>query len=124
MKNVMKKVFSLFLVGVVAVSMFGFITPNRVDAAETNAIERICIQNRGSKALKYLIYFYLEGDPELTKPLNSKRVITVSSGKSLDVNIDPRAKFVCIKTELVDKCISCKEVYEEFVCASSLRAVQ
>ena len=36
MKNVMKKVFSLLLVGVVAISMFSFITPNRVDAAETN----------------------------------------------------------------------------------------
>ena len=37
MKNIMKKLFSLLLVGVVAVSMFGFITPNRVDAAETNS---------------------------------------------------------------------------------------
>ena len=36
MKNIMKKLFSLLLVGVVAVSMFGFITPNNVDAAETN----------------------------------------------------------------------------------------
>ena len=37
MKNVIKKMFSLLLVGVVAVSMFGFIAPNRVDAAEANA---------------------------------------------------------------------------------------
>ena len=34
MKNVMKKLFSLLLVGVVAVSMCGFIAPNSVDAAE------------------------------------------------------------------------------------------
>lgn len=32
MKNVIKKAFSLLLVSVVAVSMFSFITPNRVDA--------------------------------------------------------------------------------------------
>ena len=39
MKNVIKKMFSLLLVGVVAVSMFGFVAPNRVDAAETDALE-------------------------------------------------------------------------------------
>ena len=33
MKNVMKKVFSLILVGVVAVSMFGFVAPTRAEAA-------------------------------------------------------------------------------------------
>ena len=32
MKNVIKKMLSLLLVGVVTVSMFSFITPNRVDA--------------------------------------------------------------------------------------------
>ena len=36
MKNIIKKMFSLLLVGVVAVSMFGFIAPNRVGAEETN----------------------------------------------------------------------------------------
>ena len=36
MKNIIKKMFSLLLVGVVAVSMFGFIVPNRVDAAEAD----------------------------------------------------------------------------------------
>ena len=39
MKNVIKKMFSLLLVGVVAVSMFGFIAPNRVDATEANVLE-------------------------------------------------------------------------------------
>ena len=38
MKNIIKKMFSLLLVGVVAVSMFGFIAPNRVDAEETNVV--------------------------------------------------------------------------------------
>lgn len=33
MRNIMKKAFSLLLVGAVTVSMFSFITPNRVNAA-------------------------------------------------------------------------------------------
>ena len=40
MKNIIKKMFSLLLVGVVAVSMFGFIAPNRVDAAEADINSR------------------------------------------------------------------------------------
>ena len=41
MKNFIKKLFSLLLVGVVTVSMFSFIRPNRVDAIEeSNKSER------------------------------------------------------------------------------------
>ena len=45
----MKKLLSLLLVGVVAVSMFGFIRPNRVNAAEVNGgvrtLEKIIIKS-------------------------------------------------------------------------------
>ena len=35
MRNILKKTFSLLLIGVVTVSMFSFTTPNRVDAVGT-----------------------------------------------------------------------------------------
>lgn len=116
MKNVMKKVFSLLLVGIVAISMFSFITPNRVDAAETNATEFLTIRNATPEFLKYRIDFYSEEDPELTRPLNDKAIIvTLCPGKTLKVNIDPRAKFVYFKTILLDKSSPIGELYQEFV---------
>ena len=51
MRNIIKKLLSLLLVGVVAVSMFGFITPNRVNATEANTLSAgiLCIQNNGNR---------------------------------------------------------------------------
>lgn len=43
MKNVMRKVCSLFLIGVVAVSMFGFIAPTRAEAIETEYGGELCL---------------------------------------------------------------------------------
>ena len=55
----MKKLLSLLLVGVVAVSMFGFIRPNRVNAAEVNndkIFERVDIKSY----LRYTKNIYCE----------------------------------------------------------------
>ena len=49
MGNIIKKLLSLLLVSVVAVSMFNFIAPNRVDAVETNKNSGIlCIEQNGN----------------------------------------------------------------------------
>ena len=40
MRNIIKKLLSLLLVGVVAVSMFVFITPIHVNATEANALDK------------------------------------------------------------------------------------
>ena len=58
MKNIMKKLFSLLLVGVVAVSMFGFIAPNSVDAKEEKP-------SKGEVHLKQCAmwdFFYTDGE--------------------------------------------------------------
>ena len=116
MKNVMKKVFSLLLVGVVAVSMFGFITPNRVDAAETNAMEFLTIENATPEVLKYRIDFYSEKDPNLTRPLNDKAIIvTLCPDERKDVIIHPQADSVYLKTILLDESSPIGELYQEFV---------
>ena len=55
MKNVIKKAFSLLLVSVVAVSMFSFITPNRVDA-------------KVELSKDYVYVFFKELDQGIKKP--------------------------------------------------------
>ena len=116
MKNVMKKVFSLLLVGVVAVSMFGFITPNRVDAAETNAMEFLTIENATPEVLKYRIDFYSRKDPKRTRPLNDKAIIvTLCPDERKDVIIHPQADSVYLKTILLDKSSPIGELYQERV---------
>ena len=56
MRNIIKKLLSLLLVGVVAVSMFVFITPIHVNATEANALDKgiLCIQNNGSRGEYYV----------------------------------------------------------------------
>ena len=118
MKNVMKKVFSLLLVGVVAVSMFGFITPNRIDAAETNATEFLTIRNATPKVLRYRIDFYLAEGPEKTKPLNRNHIIvTLRPDEHKNVSIPPLADYVYFKTILLDKNSTTGELYQEHVFA-------
>ena len=55
MKNVFKKMFSLLLVGVVAVSMFGFIKLNCVEAAEAHGEDNkgLIVVNNSSEWAKY-----------------------------------------------------------------------
>ena len=63
MKNVMKKLFSLLLVGVIAVSMFSFVAPNSVDAAEAKPSKGTVYLKQNAKWSLildgyYFVYFY------------------------------------------------------------------
>ena len=118
MKNVIKRLFSLLLVGVVTVSMFGFIKPSCVEATEANGkSETIHILNMGDENLLCITQFFLENDPELTKSLNSEEVIEVCHGKDLRVNIDSRAKFVQIKINFPNKHVRENEKWKKYVFA-------
>lgn len=70
MKNVIKKAFSLLLVSVVAVSMFSFITPNRVDAKVqlsnnyVRIVDTLFDENANAKPGYYTIEFFdIDGNP-------------------------------------------------------------
>lgn len=67
MKNIMKNVFSLFLVGVVSFSMFNFIVPNRVEAVEENSKGILKIIHRGPYSAHFIISFYNEKCEEVEK---------------------------------------------------------
>ena len=63
MKNVMKKLFSLLLVGVIAVSMFSFVAPNSVDAKEAKPSRGTVYVYQNAmwstfRNAKYFVYFY------------------------------------------------------------------
>ena len=58
MKNVMKKVFSLFLVGVVAVSIFGFVAPTRAEAVGENSRGIVKLANNTNCKALFKVKFY------------------------------------------------------------------
>lgn len=76
MKSVMKKLFSLLLVGVVTVSMFGFVAP-LVEAAEANA-----------SGDQFIITSYLE----LTQDINVTTSIDGNKSKSFTIPMDKPIK--------------------------------
>ena len=118
MKSVIKKLFSLLLVGVVTVSMFGFVKPNCVEAIEANdKSETIHILNMGGEDLLCITQFFLEDDPELTKSLNPEEIIEVCPGKGLRVSIDPEAKFVQIKINFPNKHVRENEKWKKYIFA-------
>lgn len=70
MKNFMKKLFLLLLVGVIAVSMFGFIAPNRVDAKEAKPSRgNVCVglEFGTGYVMKYNIIFYDTSGKQIDK---------------------------------------------------------
>ena len=58
MKNVVKKLFSLLLVGVVTVSMFSFVAPTNAEAAETDSYGTLIINQRGVCKTGFHVTFY------------------------------------------------------------------
>ena len=58
MKNVVKKLFSLLLVGVVTVSMFSFVAPTNAEAAETDSYGTLIINQRGAYEAGFHATFY------------------------------------------------------------------
>ena len=112
----MKKVFSLLLVGVVTISMFSFITPNRVDATETKAKkETILFNNKGNTTATFLLRYYSQDDTHLTTPLNKSQTITVAPGESVCRNIKSSAYFVYVKAPLTNR----NKLYREFLFCKS-----
>lgn len=96
MKNVFKKVFSLLLVGVVAVSVFGFIAPNRVDATEAANVftESILVETEPSInacTIASTIKFFDESE----KVVRVKRAeLDGKIGQAMEVEIPKKAKII------------------------------
>ena len=105
MKNVFKKMFSLFLVGVVAVSMFGFIAPNRVDATEAaNAFtESILVETEPSInacTISSTIKFFDESE----KVVRVKRAeLDGQIGQAMEAKIPKKAKIIEINVMNIEK---------------------
>ena len=58
MKNIVKKLFSLLLVGVVAISMFSFVAPTNAEAAEADSYGTLSIRNWASFTARFHVTFY------------------------------------------------------------------
>ena len=106
MKRVIKKLFSLLLVGVVAVSMFSFISPNRVDAAGSNSKFNGKFRVWGLPAFSdpykasYEINFYNKKEVNIKTMRN-----TLSSDKLTEenFNIPKQAQKIVIETTITGK---------------------
>ena len=97
MKNVMKKLFSLLLVGVVAVSMFGFIAPNNVDAAEAEPSKgNVYFQQNGFYTGNYIASFY-DASGKLIGSRNTGRMY---AGQSRRYAIPEETKTLTVKTKI------------------------
>ena len=96
----MKKLFSLLLVGIVAISMFGFIAPNNVDAAEAKPSKGIVrLEHTGGWVGRYFIRFYDASGKRMGNEI--KRVMTARraghGGKEYSIPLE--AKSVIVETQ-------------------------
>lgn len=97
MKNVMKKLFSLLLVGIVAISMFGFIAPNNVDAAEAKPSKGIVrLEHTGGWIGRYFIRFYDASGKQMGREIG--KVLTAGLGKEYSIPLE--AKSVIVETQV------------------------
>ena len=87
MKNVIKKLFSLLLIGVVAVSMFSFIVPNHIDAEEeiprgivVLILRNMAIYYEGVASVNYSVEFYDVLDNATEKLICSQSVSLSNDG--------------------------------------------
>ena len=100
MGNIIKKLLSLLLVSVVAVSMFSFIAPNRVDAVETNENSGIlCIEQNGNMG-NYTIKFCTDSPTDFS----SEYHINLRKGKIWNKHIPEKDKgkviyFIVVETD-------------------------
>ena len=107
MKNVIKKMLSLLLVGVVTVSMFGVIAPNRVNAAETNAnLGKVRLETVPNP--KFDLYHHLSFSAEFLnksgKPIGrrAESVLNIRDGKIREVEIPSKTESIKIYTNYCD----------------------
>ena len=101
MKNIIKKLFSLLLVGVVAVSMFGVIAPNRVNAAETNAnLGKVRLEtvHNPNFSLHHRLIFSVEFLNKSGKPIGERAEsdLNIHDGESREVEIPSKTKSIMI----------------------------
>ena len=101
MKNVIKKMFSLLLVGVVAVSMFGVIAPNRVNAAETNAnLGKVRLETVPNPKFDrhHRLIFSVEFLNKSGKPIGERAEsdLNIHDGESREVEIPSKTKSIMI----------------------------
>ena len=97
MKNVMKKLFSLLLVGVVAVSMFGFIAPNNVDAAEAEPSKgTVYFHQKGSGYIGNYIASFYDASEKLICSYNTGRMYV---GQSRSYAIPKETKTLTVQTK-------------------------
>ena len=103
MKNIMKKLFSLLLVGVVAVSMFGFITPNRVDAAEANAkyAGKFCISYVPGPRRSYTAFYMLDFYDSANNNIGDIRTGTLKDSEKINYKIPSSVQRITIQTDIV-----------------------
>ena len=94
MKNVMRKVVSLFLVGIVAVSMFGFIAPTRAEATEENSRGTVKVVNKGNYVAFFTISFY-----DKTEQLIIKQRECLLELEENDFALPANANFVTVEAK-------------------------
>ena len=88
-KNVMKKMFSLLLVGVVAISMFGFISSTRAEAAEAGSKGTVQIYQKGLYVARFDVNFFDGNNNEIDS--SSKRLAIY---QGYDIAIPDNAEYV------------------------------
>ena len=101
MKNVVKKLFSLLLVGVVAISMFSFVAPTNVEATEAGSNGTLSIRNKGW----YTAYFSADFQDDCGC-LVAREFIGALEGlgfrKTRKLNIPENATYIAVNMEYAD----------------------
>ena len=110
MKNVMRKVFSLFLVGVVAVSMFGFVAPTRAEAV--GCAGELCLEwydkeNYGT--IDIYIYF-LDSYGDNLKTFKAEKVKKHYNGWVMEFPMGTTSVAFEVYGRSSKKCILCHEM--------------
>ena len=102
MGNIIKKLLSLLLVSVVAVSMFSFIAPNRVDAVETNENSGILYIEQNGNMGSYTVKFCTDSPTDFS----SEHYINLRKGKIWSKHIPEKDKdkdkviyFIVVETD-------------------------
>lgn len=81
--------FSLLLVGVVAISMFGFISPSRVEAAEEGSRGTIEVSQKGLYVARFDVKFFDNNNNEID---SSSKSLAIYQG--YDIAIPDNAEYV------------------------------
>ena len=95
----MKKLFSLLLVGIVAISMFGFITPNSVDAAEATPSKGTVYVKNTSHSIGYGANFVVDFYNASGKNIGGYNSGRLNKTEERHYTIPQEAKSVTVRTK-------------------------